>query len=167
MYHWVQKINKQAFLIIRGDFLDYKVSEKEITKIISKKETNFLQNVVDYLYINFDKYNWVGIYIVKGNYLILGPWKGKKATEHTKISIGKGICGSAAHTGKTEILPDVSKDERYISCFISTRSEIVVPIKKNEEVIGEIDIDSDISNAFNEKDILFLECTAAMISPFI
>jgi len=147
--------------------LDYKVAEEEITHIISKKKTNVLQNIVDYLYENFDKYNWVGIYIVKYGELVLGPWKGKRATEHTKIPTGKGICGSAAYTGKIEIVPDVSKDERYISCFISTRSEIVVPIKKNGDVIGEIDIDSDISNAFNEKDILFLEYTAAKISSFI
>ena len=147
--------------------MDYKVAEEEITHIISKKKTNVLQNIVDYLYENFDKYNWVGIYIVKYGELVLGPWKGKQVTEHTKIPIGKGICGSAAHTGKIEIVPDVSKDERYISCFISTRSEIVVPIKKNGDVIGEIDIDSDISNAFNEKDILFLEYTAAKISSFI
>jgi GAF domain-containing protein len=154
-------------LIIRRNFLDYKVAEEEITYIISKKKTNVLQNIVDYLYENFDKYNWVGIYIVKNGELVLGPWKGKQVTEHTKIPIGKGICGSAAHTGKIEIVPDVSKDERYISCFIYTRSEIVVPIKKNGDVIGEIDIDSDISNAFNDKDILFLEYTAAKISSFI
>lgn len=148
--------------------MDYKAAEKEIKRISSGKETkNVLQIVVDYLYEKFDKYSWVGIYTVTGNELILGPWKGKQATEHIRIPIGKGICGSAAHTGKTEIVPDVSKDDRYISCFISTRSEIVVPIKKNKDVIGEIDIDSDIPNAFDNIDVLFLENMATILSPFI
>lgn len=148
--------------------MDYKSAEKEIKRISSGKETkNVLQIVVDYLYENFNKYSWVGIYTVMGNELILGPWKGKQATEHIRIPIGKGICGSAAHTGKTEIVPDVSKDERYISCFISTRSEIVIPIKKNKDVIGEIDIDSDIPNAFDNIDVLFLENMATILSPFI
>ena len=72
----------------------------------------------------------LGIYLVKGDDLVLGSWKGKQATEHTKIPLGKGVCGSAAQSGKTEVVDDVSKDSRYLSCFLSTRSEIVVPIKK-------------------------------------
>jgi len=97
-----------------------------------------------------------GIYIVEGNDLLLGPWRGEQATEHTKISIGTGVCGSAAATGRTEIVPDINADERYLSCFVSTKSEIVVPIKKNGTIIGEIDIDSDALNAFDKKDALFL-----------
>jgi len=155
-------------LIIRGDFLDYYIAEKKIKEIISENEASkVLQVVVDYLYRSFDKYSWVGIYIVKGNDLILGHWKGKQATEHTKIPIGQGICGSAAQTGKTEIIPEVSEDERYLSCFVSTRSELVVPIKKDEAIIGEIDIDSDIPDAFDESDAVFLEKIADKISEFI
>ena len=131
---------------------------KNIEKVISKALTSqILDNVVDILYKSFDKYNWIGIYLTFGKYLILGPWKGQQATDHKKIPIGKGVCGSAAKSGKTEIVPDVNKDERYLSCFVSTRSEIVVPIKNNGKVIGEIDIDSDIPNAFNEEDVKFLE----------
>ena len=99
--------------------------------------------------------------------MILGPWKGKQATEHKKIPIGKGICGSAAKTGKTEIVSDVLSDDRYLACFASTRSEVVVPIKKNGEIIGEIDIDSDIPDAFNNQDAVFLEKFANMISKHI
>ena len=89
--------------------------------------------------------------------MILGPWRGKQATEHKRIPIGKGICGSAAEAGKTVIVPDVSKDNRYLSCFVTTRSEIVVPIKKNGKVIGEIDIDSNMLDAFDDNDAVFLE----------
>ncbi len=143
-------------------FLDYKIAEKMIKKII-KKNSDVLFNVVNFLYENFVHYNWVGIYIVKGNALILGPWKGAQATEHTKIPVAKGICGSAALSGKTEIIGDVTVDKRYLSCFISTKSEIVVPIKKGKKILGEIDIDSNKKNAFSEKDKVFLENLADML----
>ena len=139
-------------------YLNYEKTEKTIINIISKKDTNLvLNNLVKFLYNNFNKYNWIGIYFVREDSLILGPWKGKHPTEHTKIPIGIGICGSAAKSGKTEIVSDVKKDNRYLSCFISTQSEIVVPIIKNGEIIGEIDIDSDSINAFDNKDVKLLE----------
>ena len=141
--------------------------EKALNEINNLAKTRSLQKIVDYLHDNFNHYSWVGIYIVKGNDLILGPWKGLNATEHTKIPIGKGICGSAAATGKTEIIDDVCSDSRYLSCFLSTKSEIVVPIKKGYKVIGEIDIDSDKIAAFNKKDSLFLQKIADMLSEHI
>ena len=115
----------------------------------------------------FTHYSWVGIYIVKDNQLHLGPWKGKEATEHVKIPIGQGVCGSAAQTGNTEIVDDVHADKRYLACFVSTRSEIVVPIKDNNMVIGEIDIDSDTPKAFTEQDSIFLEKIADMLRAHI
>ena len=148
--------------------MNYDSAEEAINRIIKTCDSSqVLQQVVDYLYAHFDDYNWVGIYIVKDNYLVLGSWNGKQATEHTKISIGEGICGSAAKTGKTELVSDVSKDGRYLSCFVSTRSELVVPIKKQGVVVGEIDIDSDISDAFNESDVVFLEKVADMLAKHI
>ncbi len=148
--------------------MNYVVAEEAVKQIICKSDdSSVLQNVVDYLYKHFDAYNWVGIYIVEGEYLILGPWNGKQATEHTKISIGEGICGSAAKAGKTEVVSDVSKDRRYLSCFVSTRSEIVVPIMKDGNVVGEIDIDSDISKAFYKSDVEFLEKVADMLPKHI
>jgi GAF domain-containing protein len=146
--------------------LDYKKAEQQIKKIIDKS-SNFLQDVVDFLCNNFEHYNWVGIYIVKGTDLVLGSWKGPNATEHTRISIGKGVCGSAAATGKTEVVDDVHSDKRYLTCFVSTKSEIVVPIKKDKKIVGEIDIDSDRSAAFTKKDKIFLEKIADMLSEHI
>lgn len=129
--------------------------------ILENEESRVLNDVVDFLYKYFDKYSWIGIYIVRGDALVLGPWKGKQATDHIQIPIGSGVCGSAAKSGKTELVSDVNKDDRYLACFVSTRSEIVVPIKKKGEVIGEIDIDSDVPNAFNNKDVVFLEKIAS------
>ena len=145
--------------------LDYKETEERIKKLLlTKKSSDALQNVVDVLYGSFDKYSWVGIYLVKGESLILGPWRGKQATEHITILIGTGVCGTAAKTGETERVDAVLKDPRYLSCFLSTRSEIVVPIKKKNVVIGEIDIDSDLPSAFDKNYAVFLERIADHLS---
>jgi L-methionine (R)-S-oxide reductase len=146
--------------------LDYKLAEKNIKKIILNN-SNILSNVVNFLHNYFNHYSWVGVYLVEGDNLVLGSWSGKQATEHKKIPIGKGICGSAATSGKTEVVDDVNADKRYLSCFISTKSEIVVPIKKGKKVLGEIDIDSDKKNAFSKKDIVFLENLADMLCQHI
>ena len=123
-----------------------------------------LRRVVDLLHDRFDDYSWVGIYFVEGDELVLGPWRGPQATEHVRIPVGQGICGAAAASGETEIVDDVSADDRYLSCFLSTRSEIVVPIVYNQLVVAEIDIDSDRVAAFGEEDRAFLERVAAAIS---
>ena len=146
--------------------MDYTKAEKDIKKIIEESD-DVLQDTVVYLCDNFEHYSWVGIYIVEGNDLILGPWKGPHATEHTRIPIGRGVCGSAAASGNTEIVDDVHSDNRYLACFVSTKSEIVVPIKKQGRIIGEIDIDSDKPAAFTDEDRYFLEKISDMLSEHI
>ena len=123
------------------------------------------QRVVDTLHERFPPYDWVGIYWVDGTDLVLGPWTGPAATEHVRIPIGTGVCGAAAASGKTEIVGDVNADPRYLACFASTRSEIVVPIFSDGEVIGEIDIDGSDLDAFDETDARFLEEIAALLAP--
>ena len=148
--------------------MEYADAIKKIRTILSKTATSdALQQVVGFLQGYFHHYNWVGLYLVQDEMLVLGPWKGKEATEHTRIPLGKGICGSAARSGRTEIVDDVSKDARYLSCFLSTRSEIVVPIKKGNIVVGEIDIDADVPAAFTRQDTVFLEKVADMLSKHI
>ncbi|MBM3471427.1 MAG: GAF domain-containing protein [Armatimonadetes bacterium] len=121
--------------------------------------------IVDFLQDRFPHYSWVGIYWVDGDDLVLGPWKGPQATEHTRIPIGTGVCGAAARSGQTEIVPDVSQDPRYLACFAHTRSEIVVPIFAEGRVVGEIDIDGDQIDAFSSEDQRFLECVAELLAP--
>jgi L-methionine (R)-S-oxide reductase len=123
-----------------------------------------LRQTVELLDDRFEHYSWVGIYLVEGDDLVLGPWKGPQATEHVRIPIGKGICGAAAASGETEIVDDVNADERYLACFVSTRSEIVVPIAYEGRVVGEIDIDSDRPAAFGPADRELLEHVAALIA---
>jgi putative methionine-R-sulfoxide reductase with GAF domain len=81
------------------------------------------QRVVEQLHERFPHYDWVGIYWVEGDELVLGPWVGPEATEHTRIPIGSGICGAAADSGQTQVVDDVDSDPRYLACFASTRSE--------------------------------------------
>lgn len=123
------------------------------------------QRVVDLLHDRFPHYDWVGIYWVDESDLVLGPWVGPEATDHTRIPIGTGVCGAAAASGRTEIVPDVDEDPRYLACFASTRSEIVVPIFDGGDVVGEIDIDGSDRDAFDEADARFLEEVAALLAP--
>ena len=125
-----------------------------------------LRDVVAIFRARLPHYSWVGIYLVEGDDLVLGPWDGPQATEHVRIPIGSGICGAAAASGKTEVVDDVAADERYLACFASTRSEIVVPISYDGRVVGEIDVDSDEPAAFGEQDKEFLERVALLISPY-
>jgi L-methionine (R)-S-oxide reductase len=124
-----------------------------------------LREIVSVLHDRFDHYSWVGIYLVEGDELVLGPWQGPEATEHVRIAVGQGICGAAAESGLTEIVDDVNADPRYLACFPSTRSEMVVPIAYQGRVVGEIDIDSDQAAAFGPEDRTFLERVALLISP--
>lgn len=123
------------------------------------------QRAVELLRDRFGQYDWIGIYWVDGDELELGPWIGPQATEHTRIPIGTGICGAAAASGQTQIVADVNADARYLACFTTTRSEIVVPIFSEGEVVGEIDIDGDEADAFAETDARFLEEVAALLAP--
>jgi L-methionine (R)-S-oxide reductase len=124
-----------------------------------------LRDVVELLQEGFEHYSWLGIYLVEGDELVLGPWQGPAATEHVRIPVGQGICGAAAASGATEVVDDVGADPRYLACFPSTRSEIVVPIAHEGRVVGEIDIDSDRAAAFGEEDRAFLERVAELIAP--
>jgi GAF domain-containing protein len=125
------------------------------------------QRVVELLHDRFGHYDWIGIYWLDPDRaeLVLGPWIGPEATEHTRIPIGVGICGAAAQSGRTEIVDDVTADPRYLPCFDSTQSEIVVPIFAEGQVVGEIDIDGSDASAYDETDARFLEEVAALLSP--
>jgi len=108
-------------------------------------------------------YSWVGIYLVDGEELVLGPFLGKPSP-HTRIPLGKGICGAAVTEKATIIVDDVNADPRYLACSIETKSEIVVPIMDGAEVLGEIDIDSDQPAAFGQADRALLEQVASLLS---
>jgi L-methionine (R)-S-oxide reductase len=137
-----------------------------IEAIAERCDKDVLQQVVDVLAREVEHYSWVGIYLVEGDDLVLGPWQGPQATEHVRIPVGQGVCGAAAASGETEIVDDVNADSRYLACFPSTRSEIVVPIAHQDRVVGEIDIDSDRPAAFGEDDRELLERVAMVVARF-
>jgi L-methionine (R)-S-oxide reductase len=146
---------------------DYTGALEAVDRIVNRESEadEVLRQIVDVLHDRFEHYSWVGIYLVEEGDLVLGPWKGPQATDHVRIPIGQGVCGAAAASGKTEIVDEVAADERYLSCFPSTRSEVVVPIVYEGKVVGEIDIDSDMPAAFGRDDRALLERVATLISP--
>lgn len=125
-----------------------------------------LDEIVALLHDHVPHYTWVGIYLLKGVDLGLGPFRGKPSP-HTLIPVGEGICGAAAAQKQTIIVGDVNADPRYLACSIETKSEIVVPVMDGADCIGEIDIDSDLPNAFTEHDQQLLESIAKRIAPLL
>ncbi len=142
---------------------------QDVVKDIHAKAKTLLkeklfEEAVAVLKNNFPKYTWVGIYLMDGaDELVLGPYFGKPSP-HTRIKIDSGICGAAAREKETVIVPDVNADPRYLACSIETQSEIVVPIMRNGEVFGEIDIDSDQPGAFDDSDRALLEEIAGVLA---
>ena len=122
-----------------------------------------LRRAVALLKEDVPHYTWVGIYLPEGNELVLGPFLGKPSP-HTRIALGDGICGAAATEKETIIVDDVNADPRYLACSLETRSEIVVPIMRGDDVLGEIDIDSDARAAFGRQDRELLERVAAALA---
>lgn len=126
-------------------------------KAIIDKDLPLVSNLsnVSALLNELENINWCGFYIVKDNYLYLGPFQGDVAC--TKIEIGKGVCGTSFKNKETMMVSDVSKFPGHIACSPLSKSEIVVPIIKNNEVKAVIDIDSPSLNRFTLKDKNLLE----------
>jgi L-methionine (R)-S-oxide reductase len=137
----------------------------EVRKAIANESdaTRAMQRTVATLKERLPDYTWVGVYLLDGNELVLGPYVGKPSP-HTHIPLGRGICGAAAAEKATIVVDDVSADPRYLACSVDTQSEIVVPIMKDNEVYGEIDVDSDRKAAFGDADRRLLEAIAAELS---
>jgi L-methionine (R)-S-oxide reductase len=114
-------------------------------------------------------FNWTGFYMLDpadAGMLVLGPFVGDP-TPHVRIPVNQGICGAAVESGETVVVDDVGSDLRYLSCSIDTKSEIVVPIRANGRVVGEVDIDSHDRAAFGEDDRAFLEEVARIVARHI
>lgn len=117
-----------------------------------------LANISAALKQTFDFF-WVGFYLVKDDELVLGPFQGPIAC--TRIRLGRGVCGTAWKEARTLIVPDVEQFPGHIACSSDSKSEIVVPVKKQDVVIGVLDIDSDTLDSFDDVDARYLEeiCT--------
>jgi L-methionine (R)-S-oxide reductase len=136
---------------------NYELVIKQLKSLI-EGETNLIANLANasaLLNQFLEQINWVGFYLTDGNELVLGPFQGLPAC--VRIPFGKGVCGSAAKNKKTELVPDVNLFPGHIACDAASQSEIVVPMIKNGEVIGVLDIDSPIKSRFDEVDQHYLE----------
>lgn len=139
------------------------------TEAIMEKEENPLSSICDLLREDVAHYDWVGFYLVdpeEDRMLVLGPFSGKP-TEHTKIPFGRGICGQAADTGELFLVPDVNREGNYLSCSPEVKSEIVLPIRKDGDIVGELDIDSHRISPFDENDRILLEKICSMVAPLL
>ena len=105
---------------------------------------------------------WVGFYVVKNNELVVGPFQGPVAC--TRIQKGKGVCGTTWARAETLIVPDVAKFPGHIACSSLSKSEIVIPVKKNGEVVAVLDVDSEAYNFFDDTDKRYLEEIVALIN---
>jgi GAF domain-containing protein len=98
---------------------------------------------------------WIGFYLVKKDELVLGPFQGPVAC--TRIKKGRGVCGSSWAKAETLVVPDVEKFPGHIACSSLSRSEIVLPLTRNNEVVGVLDVDSEVLDCFDETDKKYLE----------
>ncbi|AID01676.1 MULTISPECIES: GAF domain-containing protein [Staphylococcus] len=136
---------------------NYNLLEKQVSSLI-EDESNLiaiLSNVSALLNDSLDQVNWVGFYLIENNELILGPFQGHPACVH--IAIGSGVCGTAVAQDETQLVADVHAFPGHIACDANSKSEIVVPIHQNEQIIGVLDIDAPITNRFSEADKIALE----------
>jgi L-methionine (R)-S-oxide reductase len=136
---------------------------EQIRSAVERDPSRAMDESVRLLKAHVPYYTWVGIYLLDGDELVLGPFLGKPSP-HTRIPLGRGICGAAATEKATIIVDDVNADPRYLACSVETKSEIVVPIMRGDTVLGEIDIDSDRPAAFSENDRQLLEAVAALLA---
>lgn len=138
--------------------LKYTFSDSAIS---SSKE--LYQLVVDLL-SKLPNFHWIGIYLLEDttNELILEYYVGKP-TEHTRIPVGEGVCGSAVAEKTDKVIEDVQEEENYLACSLGTRSEIVVLIEDDDKIIGQIDVDSDDVGDFDEMDRKYLRQISELI----
>lgn len=157
----IEKINFET----KDKFYNY--LNMKLTALICE-ESDWLANLSNasaILWQLLEEINWAGFYLFKNEELILGPFQGKPACTHIKI--GKGVCGTAADKRETQMVKDVHDFPGHIACDSASNSEIVVPIIKNDKLIGVLDIDSPVFNRFDETDKKHLEKFVSIIVKYI
>ncbi|MCG7338443.1 GAF domain-containing protein [Staphylococcus sp. ACRSN] len=142
---------------------NYNLLRKQVESLI-EDESNviaILSNVSALLNDSLDQINWVGFYLMENGELILGPFQGHPACVH--IAVGKGVCGTAVSENTSQLVEDVNAFPGHIACDANSKSEIVVPIHKDNEVIGVLDIDAPIIGRFTAEDQVELEAIVKVI----
>lgn len=143
----------------------YRATLEQLKSLLAESDDLIasLANCTALLKLNFESFSWVGFYLTKGERLVLGPFQGKPAC--VVLYFGKGVCGSAAAARRTLVVDDVEKFPGHIACDPLSRSEIVVPILLNGEVVAVLDVDSERLRNFDEVDQEYLEKVADLLVP--
>lgn len=153
--------------VSKSDSHDYGIIRAQLTALL-ENETDWiagLANTSAYLNELLECINWVGFYLLKQGELVLGPFQGKVAC--TRIAIGKGVCGTAVKTMKTQRVSDVHAFKGHIACDSSSKSELVCPLVIGGKVIGVLDIDSPELDRFDQTDQINMEMVAKILSLFL
>lgn len=131
---------------------DYPLLDSQLRALLSDENDALASagNFVALLYNAMDDVNWLGIYVLRDNELVLGPFQGKPACVH--LAIGAGVCGTAASTLETQRIADVHQFDGHIACDPDSRAELVVPLISRGELIGVLDIDSPTPDRFSAAD---------------
>ncbi len=145
----------------------YNYLNMKLTGLICE-EPDWLANLANasaVLWLLVEDINWAGFYLYKNGELVLGPFQGKPACTH--IGIGKGVCGTAAELKQTQLVKNVHEFPGHIACDSASNSEIVVPVIKNDRLIGVLDIDSPVLGRFDETDRKHLEKFVSIIEKYV
>jgi L-methionine (R)-S-oxide reductase len=134
---------------------------------LTRGEPDMIANVSNVIAALNQTFNffWIGIYFVKERELVLGPFQGPVAC--TRIGYGSGVCGTAWRKAETICVDDVDKFPGHIACSVDSKSEIVVPVLKNNKVVAVLDVDSDKLNNFDSTDAMYLEKVSKMMSEWL
>ncbi len=125
-----------------------------------------LNEIVKLVHAAHPLWDWSGIYLMVDGALVVGPFAGSdEAPDHSRIEIGDGVCGTAVAENQNQIVEDVRELDNYLACSLHTRSELVVLIRHEGEIVGQFDIDSDTIGAFTSEDEALLEELADLIAP--
>ena len=131
------------------DYKELCAALKSLTDGVPHRMAN-LANASALLWEHLDRINWAGFYLFEGDKLVLGPFQGKPAC--IEIPMGRGVCGTAALTRETQVVPDVHKFPGHIACDSASRSEIVIPMMIGDRLVGVMDIDAPIPARFDARD---------------
>ena len=124
-----------------------------------------LANASALIYESLEDLNWAGFYLLEGETLVLGPFQGRPAC--IEIPLGRGVCGTAAQTGQTQLVPDVHLFPGHIACDSASNSEIVVPLRVDGKVVGVLDLDSPWPGRFTVEDQAGLEAVGSIVSQML
>ena len=150
-----------------SEMTDYSLLNSQLAALVEgiPHPISNLANAAALLWQSLPDLNWAGFYLREGELLVLGPFQGKTAC--IEIPLGRGVCGTAAQQNQSQLVPDVHAFRGHIACDSASNSELVVPLRKNGEVVGVLDLDSPSLNRVTEEDRIGLEAFAEILQKAI